>query len=237
MATSTVKLFSPRIVAQTGKKCTASVIMLHGSGGTGTDIRDTFRILLREELSFPHIRFIYPTAPLRPYTLAGQSWNVWFDRIDLGLDGHEQTESVGAMATQLGELIDAEVKSGVPLNRIVVGGFSMGGAMALHLGYQFYPQLAGVIGMSSFLYNKSGVYEALEKRGKDARTPPLRQYHGEEDDLVLYKWGKATHEKLTSLGVQGEFVSIPNLSHSLNLDLVRSVREWIAKILPEEHNL
>ncbi|KAL8567679.1 hypothetical protein ACOMHN_008987 [Nucella lapillus] len=231
---ATAKLFSPCIVAQTGKKCTASVILLHGSGGTGEHLQSTFQILLREGLSFPHIRVIYPTAPVRPYTLArGMRSSVWFDRHTLGLDGKEITESVDAMAAQLGQLVQEEISSGISPHRILIGGFSMGGTMALHLGYRFHPQAAGVLVMSSFLCDDSSVYKHLETRDQAAPVPPLLQFHGEEDDLVVYDWGQATHSKLKSLGVKGEFVSLPQLTHTMNASMAKSARDWIAKVLPE----
>ncbi|KAK7504174.1 hypothetical protein BaRGS_00004478 [Batillaria attramentaria] len=239
MAASPVKKFAPIIVSHTGKKCNAAVILMHGSGSTGDALRTTFSMLLRTsgDLAFPHIRVTYPTAPIRPYTLAGGvPSTVWFDRKTLGLEGQDDLESLDVMAVQLQELIDAEVQSGIPLNRIILGGFSMGGCMALHLGYRFLPEVAGVIAMGSFLYGQSAVYKDIEKRPKDLPLPPLLQVHGEEDDLVRFNWGKDTFTKLQNHGVQGEFVPVPNLGHTLNKNIALSVREWILKRLPEEHS-
>lgn len=234
MSANVVKLFSAKIVPHTGRSCTASVILLHGSGGTGADLHSTFKFLLRQELTFPHIRIIYPTAPERPYTLSGGfPSNVWFDRLSLGLQGPEDVNSVNNMATQLTELIYQEVNSGIPLNRIVLGGFSMGGCMALHLGYRFHRQVAGVLAMSSFLSNDSVVYQALKESEKGSHFPQLRHFHGEMDDLVEYSWGKETYTQLTSLGVPGEFVTLPGLYHSINSTIAQSVRDWIVELLPD----
>ena len=79
--------------------------------------------------------------------------------------------------------------------------------------------------------------QALEKKGKEDRLPPVQCYHGEDDDLVLYDWGKDTHSKLTSLGVKGDFTSLPSLAHSINETVAKSTRDWIAKVLPQENNL
>ncbi|XP_076441687.1 lysophospholipase-like protein 1 [Babylonia areolata] len=238
MARQSVKVLSPFIVGHTGKKCTASVILLHGSGATAEDIRSSFHTTLGEELQFPHIRFIYPTAPVRRYTLAGGlPSTIWFDRLTLGLEGKEQLGSVDAMANHLGQLIEEEIHSGIPIHRILIGGFSMGGAMALYLGYRFYPKVAGVLAMSCFLYEDCSVYKYLETRDHSTPIPPLQQLHGEDDDLVLYDWGRATHNKLQSLGVKGEFVSFPNLTHMINAGMAKSAREWIAKMLPEDEVL
>ncbi|XP_025105483.1 lysophospholipase-like protein 1 isoform X2 [Pomacea canaliculata] len=208
-------------------------------GGTGDDLRDTFRYLLREDLCFPHIRILYPTAPVRPYSLAdGMPSSVWFDRVNLGLNSVEQKISTDAMAKQLGQLVDAEVKSGIPLHRIVIGGFSMGGAMALHLGYRFHKKIAGVIAIGSFLPNDSAVYQDLEQvKAADTTLPLLTQIHGEADELVNFLWGRNTFDRLCSLGVKGEFTAVPNLGHFLNRTVTISLREKILKLLPEEHSL
>lgn len=240
MAASSVTKFVPRVVSPTGKKCTASVIFMHGSGGTGDDLRSTFKMLLRAsgDMAFSHIRVTYPTAPVRPYSLAGgEPWNVWFDRKSLGLEGQDDQESVDNMADELQKLIKAEVQAGIPLNRIVIGGFSMGGSMALHLAYRFLPEVAGVVVMGSFLYGQSQVYKDIQQRPVGSRLPPLLQFHGEADELVRYEWGKDTFSHLQKFGVTGEFISVPNIGHSINRNMAQTVREWICKVLPEEPNL
>ncbi|KAK7103745.1 lysophospholipase-like protein 1 isoform X2 [Littorina saxatilis] len=203
---------------------------------TGERLRNSIKTALGEELTFSHIRILYPTAPLRAYTQAnGEPSHVWFDRLTISLAGTDHEESVDTMATKLGQLIDAEVKSGIPLHRIVIGGYSMGGTMALHLGYRFYPQVTGVLVMGNFLYSDSCLYTALEKRDTSSiRLPPLKMFHAEQDQIVPLTWGKVTFNKLTSLGVKGDFVILSNQGHSMNTPLADSARNWIANILPRE---
>ncbi|KAK7103750.1 lysophospholipase-like protein 1 [Littorina saxatilis] len=235
MTESVAEVFSPIIIPPTGGKCTASVILLHGSKISGEDLRQSFKTSLGEELAFPHIRVVYPNAPPRPYSKEkGELRRVWFDRPTSGLEGNEDTQSVDAIVTKLGRLIDEEVKSGIPLDRIVIGGFSMGGTVAMHLGYRVYPQVAGVLVMGNFLYNDSSVYKALEnKDGKDARLPPLQMYHAEQDEKVAFNSGKVTFNRLTSLGVKGQFIALPNEGHAMNPTMAKSVRDWIVCVLPE----
>ena len=78
-------------------------------------------------------------------------------------------------------------------------------------------------------------HQALESRDPAARLPPLQQFHGESDDLVCYSWGQHTHGQLLSLGVPGDFVSIPRLGHSINVTMAQAATAWIAKMLPEDH--
>lgn len=85
--------------------------------------------------------------------------NVWFDRIAISNRASEHLESVDSMCKNVSELIDKEVNSGIPLNRIVLGGFSMGGCLALHLAYRYKTDIAGCFVMSSFLNKGSVIYE------------------------------------------------------------------------------
>ena len=225
-----------RIVAQTNVKHSASVIFLHGSGDTGHGVYQWVRTLLGNDGAFPHIRTVYPTAPLRPYTpIMGQRMNVWFDRVRIAPTAPEHIESTDAMCTELEKLIDNEIENGVSENRIVVGGFSMGGAMALHLAYRKRPGLAGVFALSGFLNHESSVYDCLQSRDSDTELPPLFQCHGQKDNLVLYNWGVNTHQRLKELGVSNsQFHTFPNLFHEMNTEEVLMLRNWIEERLPEK---
>lgn len=122
-------------VNATGKH-TASVIFFHGSGDTGPNVLEWVRFLIGRNLEYPHIKIIYPTAPKQKYTpLDGELSNVWFDRKSVNIAASESKKSMSQCYDAVNQLIDEEVASGIPLNRIVVGGFSMGGALALHTGY------------------------------------------------------------------------------------------------------
>ncbi|MGH0125047.1 UNVERIFIED_CONTAM: hypothetical protein FKN15_043956 [Acipenser sinensis] len=102
----------------------------------------------------------YPNCTFGPYTpMKGAQSNVWFDRYKISNDCPEHLESIDSMCKVLGDLVDVEVKAGVSKNRILIGGFSMGGAMALHLAFRFHPQVAGVFALSSFLNKDSIVYQ------------------------------------------------------------------------------
>lgn len=85
--------------------------------------------------------------------------NVWFDRIAISNQVPEHIKSIDSMCQNISELIDKEVASGIPFNRIILGGFSMGGCLALHLTYRYKTSIAGCFAMSSFLNNGSVIYE------------------------------------------------------------------------------
>uniref|UniRef100_A0A8D0L639 Lysophospholipase-like protein 1 n=1 Tax=Sphenodon punctatus TaxID=8508 RepID=A0A8D0L639_SPHPU len=220
------------IVAPAGRH-TASVIFLHGSGDTGQGVRAWIRQVLNQDLVFQHIKVIYPTAPARPYTpMRGALSTVWFDRYKISNDCPEHIESIDSMCRLLTDLVDDEVKNGIRKNRILLGGFSMGGGMAMHLAYRCHQDVAGTFALSSFLNKTSAVYQALQKN--ENTLPELFQCHGTADELVLHSWGEETNRMLKSLGVGTTFHSFPNLYHELNKAELEKLRSWIVKKLPEE---
>ncbi|KAJ2954310.1 hypothetical protein O0L34_g2562 [Tuta absoluta] len=225
------KLGSLHLTKHTGPKHTATVIFFHGSGGNGADMMEWVRLFVKN-FSFPHIKVLYPTAPLQPYTPAGgQMSNVWFDRNDISPFRPENIESMSRIEILVKNLIKQEHDAGIQSNRIIVGGFSMGGALSLHTGYRWDKNLAGVFAFSSFLNEKSAVYEELNK-DTQSNYPPLLQIHGDSDDLVDYKWGVDTFNKLKTLGVKGDFHTMERLGHSPNKRGLTIIKEWIEKLLP-----
>lgn len=120
--------------------------------------------------------------------------------------------------------------------RLFVGGFSMGGALAIHSGYHVNRSLGGVFVCSGFLNNDSIVYESLKaiQMNADERNslPPLLMFHGERDSLVPCEWGRKTFDKLTALGVNGIFTPLKNTMHELKTQEIGEIQEWIVKLLP-----
>ncbi|KAH8306131.1 hypothetical protein KR018_002153, partial [Drosophila ironensis] len=221
-----------KIVNATGKH-TASVIFFHGSGDTGPNVMEWVRFLLGRDLEFPHIKILYPTAPLQKYTpLEGELSNVWFDRKSVNIAASESKRSLSRCYDSVNQIINDEVNSGIPLNRIIVGGFSMGGAVALHAGYHLRPELAGVFAHSAFLNRGSVVYESLQNRGNGGSLPELRMFHGERDTVVPEEWGSETYDALTSLGVRGSFETIRNTLHELKTSSMKDMEQWIQDKLP-----
>ncbi|EDV49590.1 lysophospholipase-like protein 1 [Drosophila erecta] len=222
-------------VNATGKH-TASVIFFHGSGDTGPNVMEWVRFLIGRNLEYPHIKILYPTAPKQKYTpLDGELSNVWFDRKSISIAASESKKSMSQCYDSVNHLIDEEVASGIPLNRIIVGGFSMGGALALHTGYHLRRSLAGVFAHSSFLNRASVVYDSLEN-GTAESLPELRMYHGERDTLVPKDWGLETFENLTKLGVKGTFHPLRNTMHELKTASITDLQQWIYEKLPPLEN-
>uniref|UniRef100_A0A8D1HV72 Lysophospholipase-like protein 1 n=1 Tax=Sus scrofa TaxID=9823 RepID=A0A8D1HV72_PIG len=200
MAAASGSVRLQRCIVSPAGRHSASLIFLHGSGDSGQGLRTWIKQVLNQDLTFQHIKVIYPTAPPRPYTpLKGGISNVWFDRFKISNDCPEHLESIDVTCQVLTDLINDEVKSGIRKNRILIGGFSMGGCMAMHLAFRNHQDVAGVFALSSFLNTASAVYQALQQ--SDGLLPELFQCHGTADELVLHAWGEETNSTLTSLGV------------------------------------
>ncbi|XP_066139560.1 lysophospholipase-like protein 1 isoform X2 [Euwallacea fornicatus] len=152
---------------------------------------------------------------------------VWFDRYSITPDVPEHTETLNDAGEQIKLLVDDIVASGVPLNRIIIGGFSMGGALALHSAFRYTPGLAGVFALSSFLNKNSAVYSELR-----AESTPLYMAHGERDTMVPISWAKKSLEELTKLNVKGEFISLGYTLHEIKKSELQGLFRWIERYLP-----
>lgn len=128
------------------------------------------------------MKFIYPTAPVQKYTpMNGEHSNVWFDRKSVTIESQENRKSLSSIYETVNELLKREIEGfGIPSHRVVVGGFSMGGCLAMHTGYHLNQSLGGVFALSAFLNNNSVVYESLDSRNSSSsELPKLKFFHGE----------------------------------------------------------
>ena len=138
------------IEIETGKNPVAAVIWLHGLGADGYDFVPIVpRLVLAPPLS---VRFVFPHAPPRPVTLnGGMRMRAWYDLIGLGRTDVQDETGIRASALLLDGLIDTQVAAGVPRARLVLAGFSQGGAIALHTGLRQREALAGIMALSTYL--------------------------------------------------------------------------------------
>lgn len=213
-------------------KPTAAVVFLHGSGDTGRGAKSWVEFLLQDKAALPHANIYFPTAPIRSYSaVGGEMRNVWFDRKSITPEAKEDKETLDSITDQVVELIKKEVAKDIALENVIIGGFSMGGALAMHLTYKRLQEVAGCFSLSAFLNNDSSVFTALsEKEG--SRFPPLLHYHGDRDELVPLKWGEATVEKLKSHNVDVEFKVLKNTLHEMKTRELEEVWSWINKLIP-----
>ncbi|XP_055611611.1 lysophospholipase-like protein 1 [Uranotaenia lowii] len=216
-----------------GKYHVGTVIFFHAAEDNGEDFAEFIRLLLGRRMEFRHIKVIFPTAPLQTYTpKGGRDANVWFNWKRIERDCPEMLSSLASIYDQVEAIIEREISEGVPAGRIIVGGFEMGGTMALHTAFRVNRDLGGVFTLSSFLNSGSIVYDSMEFVTRDERLPELLMIHGELDNLIPVDWGRATFEELTNFGVQGEFVTQWNMAHEIRLKHLQQIIQWILMLVP-----
>lgn len=201
---------------------TASVIWLHGLGADGSDF-----VPLVPELRLPGvpgIRFVFPHAPVRPVTLNnGLPMRAWYDIRALSADGRE--DDVGIREAELGivRLIRAERDSGIPAERIVLAGFSQGGAVALHAALRHPEALGGVLALSTYLTLRASL--AVEAHEANRATPIL-MCHGAYDGVVTIEFGRGSRDALNALGYDVTWKEYP-MQHEVCRQEIDDISMWL----------
>lgn len=212
------------IIVPAAMKHTATLIFLHGLGDTGYGWSSTMAALKPG-----YCKLICPTAPNMAVTFnAGYTMPSWFDLRSLDDSGPEDEEGIKSATKLIHNIIEDEVKSGIPHNRIIIGGFSQGGALALYSCLTSSKELGGAICLSGWLPLNKSFPGAL----KCPDTLRVLQCHGDCDPLVSFKWGQKTASILNTLLKSTEFKSYRGLLHSSSSEELRDVKEFISTNLP-----
>jgi predicted esterase len=198
------------------------IIFCHGSGDTGAGAQAWIQSLVPRS-EYDQFEWLFPSAQPIPYQLnGGMISSVWYDR-NGGFDPSfpEHISSIERSTDQLLDLIEEQLKnknSPRSPGDIVVGGFSMGGAIAYQTAARWHARpdavpLGAVFGLSCYLNHNSKVWSLLES---NSRWPPTFVAHGAVDDFIIPQWGQATYEKLVQSGVPANFRSVPNTVHDMD---------------------
>lgn len=202
----------------------ATVIWLHGLGADGHDFEP-----IVPELRLPQdlkIRFLFPHAPIRPVTLNnGYPMRAWFDIHGLGLDADFDREQFEDILAEIEKLIRRETQRGVAEERIVLAGFSMGGAVALGAGLGRAGKLAGMMGLSTFLFDTPKA--KIEFR--QPKDTPVFMAHGGYDDIVPITSGESTYRRIEAAGYAPEWHTYP-MPHSVCAEEIAAIRSWLLKL-------
>jgi phospholipase/carboxylesterase len=217
------------IEIETGETPSASVIWMHGLGADGNDFVPIVREL---DLSrAPHIRFIFPHAPMRPVTINnGYVMRAWYD-VSLGdLEGKaRRADETGVRTSQtaIGSLVDREVVRGTASENIVLAGFSQGGAMALQTGLRYPRRLAGIMALSTYL----PLAESLPREAQAANAgTPIFMAHGTDDPVVPYAMGTKSRELLQQMNYDVEWHDY-RMPHSVCLEEIQDIGAWLNRVL------
>ncbi|CAF0956134.1 unnamed protein product [Adineta steineri] len=214
-------------------KHTASLIFLHGLGDVGSSWQDAFN-MYRIAKAAPHVKFIFPNAPVQRVTLnMGMPMPTWFDIHGLDQNAKEDQEGIEKSSKLLKDLVEEEIKSGIPAERVIVGGFSMGGAVAIHAALTSPHTLGGVLALSTWLPLSTTFPKALISGDKKMNLPIL-QCHGDEDPMVQLRWARLTEEGIKAMGFkQYTFKEYRNMGHSSCDQEMDDVSAFVVKNLPK----
>jgi phospholipase/carboxylesterase len=206
----------------TGPQPTAAVIWLHGLGADGHDFEP-----LVPELNWPgapEIRYVFPHAPVRPVTLnGGMAMRAWYDIVSLTSDRDQDQRGIADSVNQAASLVRREVDRGIAANRIVVAGFSQGGAIALQLALRYPERLAGLVALSTYLL----LDHRLEGDVHTAnRGLPVFVGHGSHDPMVPYQLGEMTAGRLRGMGYEVEFHGYA-MPHAVCPEEVADLTAWL----------
>jgi phospholipase/carboxylesterase len=197
-----------------------SVIWMHGLGATNHDFDDVI-----PELNCGFLRFVFPAAPVRPVTInAGMPMPSWYDILSFDDPPLREFEpDVRESAASVVTLIQRELDRGIPSHRIVLAGFSQGGAMALHIGVRETRPLAGILVLSGYMLLPD-TFES--ERSPHNGATPVFIGHGTQDPIVPLHLARKAASTLRSSGYSVETHDYP-MGHSLCLPEVAHIRHWL----------
>jgi phospholipase/carboxylesterase len=213
------------IEIETGAQPEAAVIWLHGLGADGHD----FEAIVPELglAAAPAVRFVFPNAPVRPVTLnQGMRMRAWYDIVQLG-GGVEDETGIRASQASLAELVAREETRGILPARVVLAGFSQGGAIALQAALRQPQRLAGVMALSTYLPLRQAL--EAEKSAANAQTP-IFMAHGSYDDVIPLARAEQSRQALEAAGYAVEWHTYP-MPHSVSLEEIRDIAAFLGRVL------
>ena len=217
---------SPLII-EPPEPATASVIWLHGLGADGHD----FEPIVAEfgDSVTRNVRYLFPHAPRIPVTINGGAvMRAWYDITETDLAKRADESGVRRSAGILEELIEEEITRGIPSTRILLAGFSQGGAIALHTGLRYSKPLAGIMALSTYLPLPEAM---VDERQECNGNIPIFLAHGSQDPVIPLALSEQSRTFLASLGYQVQCHTYP-MAHSVCPEEIRDIAIWLQQVLP-----
>tara|TARA_R110001592_G_scaffold336019_1_gene621142 strand:- start:49293 stop:49952 length:660 start_codon:yes stop_codon:yes gene_type:complete len=214
----------PHIAVETGSKPIASIIWLHGLGATGHDFESVVPYLNLPD-TLP-VRFIFPHAPEISVTInGGYVMPAWYDILEMNIERKIDETQIQQSSDAISVLIEREISRGIPSNKIILAGFSQGGAVAYHCGLSFNKPLAGILAMSTYF----ATWRTLNIHPAN-KAIPLHLFHGTYDDVVLESMGLEARRVLIEKGFEPEFKTY-SMGHEVCMEEVHDISALLQALL------
>ena len=210
------------IQIETQENPVCAVIWLHGLGANGHDFEP-----IVPELKLPNTqraRFIFPHAPIQAVSLNnGMQMPAWYDIYGLNMDSQEDVPGIEKITLEIHDLIQQQIDLGMNAKKIILAGFSQGGALALYAGLTFPHQLAGIMGLSCYLPLREK-FEIVTERA--SRELPIFLAHGSMDDVVPMAYAKLAKQILEKQGFTVQWHDYP-CAHSLCIEEIQDIQQYL----------
>jgi len=215
-------------VIDAADEASTTVIWLHGLGDDGKEWQR-----LAEKVGVSWAKFIFPTAPNQPCQVSEMSTNAWYDVPGLSVQQlREDAAGIQQSVAYIHKLIEDEIASGTPSERIVLGGFSQGGCIALAAALSCSHELAGVMACSTWF--PRGIVDTPSEANAKL---PVMLCHGEVDPIAKVEWSSKTFDYLCQLGLPAEGNIYPSVGHEFAVMEVTDIREFIQKVAPPKYDV
>lgn len=207
----------------TGNNPVGSIIWLHGLGADGHDFEPIVpELRLPPELP---LRFVFPHAPVRPVTInGGMQMRAWYDILSFDSEGRADRDGVLQSSALLESLIVQEIERGIAVEKIVLAGFSQGGAVAIHTALQTRHSIAGLMALSTYMPLPDDA-----KQARSRRDLPIFMAHGSFDPVLQLEWGRASADTLIENGYSVDWHEYP-MAHAVCPAEIADIGNWLTKI-------
>jgi phospholipase/carboxylesterase len=214
----------PCIIKEPATAANAAVIWLHGLGADGNDF-----VPVIPQLQLPDnmaIRFIFPNAPEIPITInAGYVMPAWYDIVAIDIERKVDQSQLVESAEKIRLLIDREIERGIASERIVLAGFSQGGAVSYQTALTYMQPLAGLLCLSTYFATKDTITPNSANR-----QLPIRICHGAQDPMVPVQQGRLAQQRLTEMGYHCQYSEYP-MEHAVCLEEIADISRWLQNVL------
>jgi len=209
---------------ETGTAPQWTVLWLHGLGADGNDFAPIVPELVRP--GWPALRFVFPHAPVRAVTINnGLRMRAWYDIAGMDFANRADAAGVDASIVLIEALIAREAERGVDASRVLLAGFSQGGAITLAAGVRRRVPLAGLIALSTYL---PGADVLADFATEAARAQPIFMGHGTSDPVVLQSYGQRSAQALIDSGFSVDWHAYP-MAHSVCAEEIRDLGDWLSQ--------